>query len=79
MSITIDVVYKCGVCTQDERTVSVRERGADEPLGNWVEVMRDALNEHHKANSPKCTSHKMEYVKIPFSEAAEGVGRVVRN
>ena len=75
----IGVLYRCSAgCHDGDRIVQVRGR-TTEPILEWMETMRSALQRDYAARSPHCRAVTMEYVKIPINEQGEhGIGEPLK-
>jgi hypothetical protein len=69
----MDVTYKCA-CMSKEATVVVPDRHPKGDLMEWMELVQHCIGVDHRARSPICVATAMEYAKIPFDEAAPGLG-----
>lgn len=69
----IRIIYKCR-CTPKEVELDVPERPRGSDLMLWMTVVQAHIGMDHGVRSPHCMAEKMEYVKIPVDEHAEGVG-----
>lgn len=71
----LEILYKCGHCTQEERAVRVPFRDGAQDVVEWMEeVVAPAIARDHRERSPLCMAAVMEYVKIPAPENAPHVG-----
>ena len=69
MPRSLSVIYCCGTCTTEERTVQVPARREGEDVTRWTEmcvVMSVYL--HHRIHSPACRSEEIKQVKVPTTE-----------
>lgn len=66
----VDVLYICKDCESGEVPVPVRERGKDEDVVAWVELVRDRVHQHHRIASPLCRSSVVD-LKIPLPNKDE--------
>lgn len=68
------IKYKCR-CMVKEREIEVRPRRHDEHILLWMGLaVQTTIGGDHAVASPHCYREKMEYVKIPTDENANGIG-----
>lgn len=70
---TIELKYKCQ-CLREEVSFTVRERLPEEELADYMEnYVQVGLIFDHMTRAPRCTSPKIEYLKLPV-ESHAGLG-----
>lgn len=72
--ITIAVVYSCAACCCFDVSVDVRARVIGEELGPWFATLAETISEDHRLRSPRCTSERMDYVRVPLYGPKQGLG-----
>lgn len=69
----LEVEYDCERCGVTGGRVSVRERGVDEDVGQWLRAAALAVGLAHSRASPRCRATHIHRLKVPL---AAGGGRI---
>ncbi len=57
---SVELQYLCHACSEVWTTITVRERGAQEDLYEWMELVRNRIFLHHAQVSPSCLSRHVD-------------------
>ena len=62
------VLYSCKACGITKARVAVRQRGPQEDVIHWLNGIQEMVGNHHRLNSPACTSANCDLM-IPMDNA----------
>lgn len=67
------IMYKCH-CLPEEVEIDVPNRVQGCDVIDWMDTVTYCVSSDHRARNALCMTEKMEYVKIPLDNAAQGIG-----
>jgi hypothetical protein len=70
----LDVRYTCEACGIRDAVVSVRGRGPQEDIADWMKALTLALSIDHRKKSPRCRATRMTHAKIPLPPGHSRIG-----
>lgn len=74
---TVKAEYSCRSCGLHWRVFEGRERGPQEDVVAWVEVVQQAMGADHREASPWCTGETCD-LKIPLPSKDARIGAAYR-